>query len=216
MFISWLLATVIFYASPFGVSLYIFSFFLFLAFFFVLYQIKIPPVYNLYRASASSLALNTRQCMHLPEIPPFRKKSTDSAEHTGSSASSSPQRTIAISSNLINASASVSASRQQLPLQLAPLAASAATPPPGTAAAVVAASAIALSATSSSQPQLQQLPLKQLPLISKISDIPPFNARKISAESTMNLNISVRHTIFYFNGFFLLFSFLFHQNFPLI
>lgn len=31
--------------------------------------------------------------MHIQEIPPFRKKSTDSADHTGSSASSSPQRT---------------------------------------------------------------------------------------------------------------------------
>ncbi|XP_050741079.1 uncharacterized protein LOC108029230 isoform X2 [Drosophila biarmipes] len=50
-------------------------------------------------ASASTLALNSAlyaarmQSMHIQEIPPFRKKSTDSAEHTGSSASSSPQRT---------------------------------------------------------------------------------------------------------------------------
>ncbi|XP_053958995.1 uncharacterized protein LOC128863716 isoform X1 [Anastrepha ludens] len=44
-------------------------------------------------SSASTLALNiTRQPIHIPEIPPFRKKSSDSAEHTGSSASSSPQR----------------------------------------------------------------------------------------------------------------------------
>jgi len=52
-----------------------------------------------HRASASTLALNSAlyaarmQSMHIQEIPPFRKKSTDSAEHTGSSASSSPQRT---------------------------------------------------------------------------------------------------------------------------
>ncbi|XP_037882495.1 uncharacterized protein LOC119633184 isoform X6 [Glossina fuscipes] len=44
-------------------------------------------------SSTSSLALNARQNMHIPDIPPFRKKSSDSAEHTGSSASSSPQRT---------------------------------------------------------------------------------------------------------------------------
>ncbi|KMY90335.1 uncharacterized protein LOC6732396 isoform X2 [Drosophila simulans] len=50
-------------------------------------------------ASASTLALNSAayaarmQSMHIQEIPPFRKKSTDSADHTGSSASSSPQRT---------------------------------------------------------------------------------------------------------------------------
>ncbi|CAD6997584.1 unnamed protein product, partial [Ceratitis capitata] len=44
-------------------------------------------------SSASTLALNiTRQPIHISEIPPFRKKSSDSAEHTGSSASSSPQR----------------------------------------------------------------------------------------------------------------------------
>ncbi|XP_028899707.2 uncharacterized protein LOC105217978 isoform X2 [Zeugodacus cucurbitae] len=44
-------------------------------------------------SSASTLALNTiRQPIHIPEIPPFRKKSSDSADHTGSSASSSPQR----------------------------------------------------------------------------------------------------------------------------
>ncbi|XP_026834830.1 uncharacterized protein LOC6541960 isoform X4 [Drosophila erecta] len=50
-------------------------------------------------ASASTLALNSAayaarmQSMHIQEIPPFRKKSTDSADHTGSSANSSPQRT---------------------------------------------------------------------------------------------------------------------------
>ncbi|XP_044315864.1 anoctamin-8 isoform X8 [Drosophila rhopaloa] len=50
-------------------------------------------------ASGSTLALNSAlyaarmQSMHIQEIPPFRKKSTDSADHTGSSASSSPQRT---------------------------------------------------------------------------------------------------------------------------
>ncbi|XP_034140748.1 uncharacterized protein LOC117591556 isoform X3 [Drosophila guanche] len=49
-------------------------------------------------ASASTLALNSAafaarmQPIHLPEIPPFRKKSSDSADHTGSSNSSSPQR----------------------------------------------------------------------------------------------------------------------------
>ncbi|XP_049318320.1 uncharacterized protein LOC105227099 isoform X2 [Bactrocera dorsalis] len=44
-------------------------------------------------SSASTLALNTiRQPIHIPEIPPFRKKSSDSADQTGSSASSSPQR----------------------------------------------------------------------------------------------------------------------------
>ncbi|XP_067622020.1 anoctamin-8 isoform X3 [Eurosta solidaginis] len=44
-------------------------------------------------SSASTLALNTiRQPMHIPAIPPFRKKSSDSAEHTGCSANSSPQR----------------------------------------------------------------------------------------------------------------------------
>ncbi|KAH8244267.1 hypothetical protein KR026_004732 [Drosophila bipectinata] len=50
-------------------------------------------------ASASTLALNSAayaarmQSMHIQEIPPFRKKSSDSADHTGSSTSSSPQRT---------------------------------------------------------------------------------------------------------------------------
>ncbi|KPU73665.1 uncharacterized protein Dana_GF14339, isoform D [Drosophila ananassae] len=50
-------------------------------------------------ASASTLALNSAayaarmQAMHIQEIPPFRKKSSDSADHTGSSTSSSPQRT---------------------------------------------------------------------------------------------------------------------------
>ncbi|XP_059220443.1 anoctamin-8 isoform X8 [Stomoxys calcitrans] len=142
-------------------------------------------------ASASSLALNTRQCMNLPEIPPFRKKSTDSADHTGSSASSSPQRTTA-NSNLINASASVSASRQHLPLQSQPIVVAAAN-------VNTATSASASSSNAHHQQQLQQQQSsltsssnekKPLPTISKISDIPPFNARKISAESTMNLNIT--------------------------
>lgn len=44
-------------------------------------------------SSISSLILNTGQKMHIPEIPPFRNKSIDSVEHTGSSASSSPQQT---------------------------------------------------------------------------------------------------------------------------
>ncbi|ALC39715.1 CG15270 [Drosophila busckii] len=58
-------------------------------------------------ASASTFVLNSAsyaaqlQSMHIPEIPPFRKKSSDSADHTGSSTSSSPQR----------------ASMRQLPLQ---------------------------------------------------------------------------------------------------
>ncbi|XP_069962838.1 anoctamin-8 isoform X3 [Bactrocera oleae] len=43
-------------------------------------------------SSASTLALNTiRQPIQISEIPPFRKKSSDSADQTGSSASSSPQ-----------------------------------------------------------------------------------------------------------------------------
>ena len=42
------------------------------------------------RATSSTLALNARQAMQIPDIPPFRKKSGDS----GSSASNSPQRTI--------------------------------------------------------------------------------------------------------------------------
>ncbi|XP_059220438.1 platelet binding protein GspB isoform X3 [Stomoxys calcitrans] len=154
-------------------------------------SIPIQRLHALTGASASSLALNTRQCMNLPEIPPFRKKSTDSADHTGSSASSSPQRTTA-NSNLINASASVSASRQHLPLQSQPIVVAAAN-------VNTATSASASSSNAHHQQQLQQQQSsltsssnekKPLPTISKISDIPPFNARKISAESTMNLNIT--------------------------
>uniref|UniRef100_A0A1I8PCQ7 Anoctamin n=1 Tax=Stomoxys calcitrans TaxID=35570 RepID=A0A1I8PCQ7_STOCA len=154
-------------------------------------SIPIQRLHALTGASASSLALNTRQCMNLPEIPPFRKKSTDSADHTGSSASSSPQRTTA-NSNLINASASVSASRQHLPQQSQPIVVAAAN-------VNTATSASASSSNAHHQQQLQQQQSsltsssnekKPLPTISKISDIPPFNARKISAESTMNLNIT--------------------------
>ncbi|EDW11774.2 uncharacterized protein Dmoj_GI13291, isoform C [Drosophila mojavensis] len=48
-------------------------------------------------ASASTLALNSAAAsyaapMHIQEIPPFRKKSSDSADQTGSSTGSSPQR----------------------------------------------------------------------------------------------------------------------------
>ncbi|KAM7354208.1 anoctamin 8 white walker isoform 3-T6 [Cochliomyia hominivorax] len=67
-------------------------------------SIPIQRLHALMGASASSLALNTRQPMHIPEIPPFRKKSSDSADHTGgSSTSSSPQRTSATS--IVNAAA---------------------------------------------------------------------------------------------------------------
>ncbi|XP_046811652.1 mucin-4 [Lucilia cuprina] len=74
-------------------------------------SIPIQRLHALMGASASSLALNTRQPMHIPEIPPFRKKSSDSADHTGSSTSSSPQRTSAIS--IVNAAA-ISNTRQPL------------------------------------------------------------------------------------------------------
>ncbi|XP_058986026.1 serine-rich adhesin for platelets isoform X7 [Musca domestica] len=145
-------------------------------------------------ASASSLALNTRQCMHLPEIPPFRKKSSDSAEHTGSSASSSPQRTTTtnttnINSNLIINNASTNnntisrqhqSQQQQQQLTSQSLVGSAASTPPAAATT---------SSSSPAQPQTSTQD-KKLPTISKLSEIPPFNARKISAESTMNLNIS--------------------------
>ncbi|XP_065357895.1 uncharacterized protein wwk isoform X1 [Calliphora vicina] len=87
-------------------------------------SIPIQRLHALMGASASSLALNTRQPMHIPEIPPFRKKSSDSADHTGSSTSSSPQRTSATS--IVNAAATTSTTRQ--PLIATPLSSSSSPP----------------------------------------------------------------------------------------
>ncbi|KAH8375735.1 hypothetical protein KR093_008376 [Drosophila rubida] len=61
------------------------------------HRVKQQPLIG---ASASTLALNSAadssgsrlQSMHIQEIPPFRKKSSDSADYTGSSTGSSPQR----------------------------------------------------------------------------------------------------------------------------
>lgn len=40
--------------------------------------------------------------MHIPEIPPFRNKSADSVEHTGSSASNSPQQARVLLSTVLS------------------------------------------------------------------------------------------------------------------
>lgn len=118
--------------------------------------------------------------MHIPEIPPFRKKSSDSADQTGSSTSSSPQRTSATS--IINAAA-VAIARQ--PLIATSLSSSPPQPPP-----------LSLQINNPNQPTISS---------SKIPEIPPFKARKISAESTTHLNLSVSHKNSFFKSIYIIF-----------